>query len=456
MSDRVSAAPMEFVVRLDCVGVVDVENFAKAILDELQRQPLFQANATVGQTHRASYWRPASNTTPKICWCEGDPAQVGGFPEDFVPIDLENEIGFRFYGWRFVVDGQDRIVMKFVYHHACCDGKGGIEFAENTFLRYQCLMGDNTTSLSDLAIVDEQQLLNRNLPAANKLSLFDRVWRAIVVRPQRVGNMLLSKPRVFSKCTKIQNGVDDIFSHPPRVCSIKFSEDETKRLGAFAKGLSTSTNTILARELFHTLVDHLEKNPESGNDGSNRALRILVPFSLRDERHRHMPAVNCVSIAYLEATKKSLRSDSANNPVLLSDLENQVDFIRRWNLQYSWIESVESYAKVWPIIRLLRFGKKGSTWKVAPRATTVMTNLGRVFSVGKLIDSNGEMAVKDLVVKSVHVSPPCNSNVIVNFSINFYANRLSLGVVFLPSLITQETAEDLLCSWKRRILVSVD
>ena len=467
MSDRVSASPMEFVFRLDCVGVVDEANFSKAISAELKRQPLLQANATVGQTHRDSHWRPASNTTPTICWYEGDPAQGSGFPEDFVPIDLENEIGFRFYGWHFVVNGQDCIVMKFVYHHACCDGKGATDFIENTLHRYQCLMGDKTDSLSDLAAVDEEQLRNRNLPAVSKLSLFDRIWRAIVIRPRRVGNMLLSKPRAFSKSTSIQNGSDgDIYSDPPKHCSKEFSEGETKQLGAYAKRLSVSTNSVLASELFHTLNEHLESNSKSDNDedaetleseaeSSKRALRILVPFSLRDERHHRMPAANCVSIAYLEATRKNLLDDSASNPVLVSDLENQMDFIRRWRLQYSWIESINSYARIWPIIRLLGFRSNGRSKNVMPIATTIMTNLGRVFSNGKLIDSNGEMAVKDLVVKSFHVSPPCNTNVIVNFSVNFYRNRLTLDASYLSSLLTRETAEGLLDSWKRRILGSV-
>ena len=95
MSNRVSASPMEVVVRLDCVGILDIEKFTEAILAELKRQPLLQANAVVGQTHRRSYWQPASNCTPVIRWFEEDPDEGRGFPEDFAPIDLENEIGFR-------------------------------------------------------------------------------------------------------------------------------------------------------------------------------------------------------------------------------------------------------------------------------------------------------------------------------------------------------------------------
>ena len=467
MSDRVSKSPMEFIVRLDCRGNIDVAKFSEAIAAELKRQPLFQANATVGHTHRDSFWRPASNCVPQIQWCDGDPDQGRGFPDEFAPIDLESEIGFRFYGWRSIPNDQDRIVMKFVYHHACCDGKGGFQFAENVFHRYQCLMDNKTRCSTDVPAVDEQQLLSRHLLSENKLSLKDRIWRALIVRPKRVAKMLLSKPRVFSSQARIGNdGEGATFADPPRQCTTELSEEETKQLGGFAKKLSASTNTILARELFHTLNDHFENSSNLNNDGNsqthgtkasrnNRDLRIMVPFSLRDERHQSMPVANCVSIVYLETSSKALEDDNSGAPALVSELVRQVDYIRRWNLQFSWIESINTYARVWPIVRLLKFGRKSRSVTMAPIATTVMTNLGRVFNESELVDGQGEFAVKGLVVESVHVLPPCNATISVNFSVNFYGNCLTLDASYLPSLIAQETAAGMLGMWKRRILDSV-
>ena len=467
MSDRVTASPMEVVIRLDCVGIVDVERFAEAILAELKRQPLLQANAVVGQTHHRSYWRPATNNTPVIRWFEEDPDKGSGFPEDFVPIDLENEIGFRFYGWRFSVNDQSRVVMKFVYHHACCDGKAGIGFIEHTFHRYHALLESQSAPPSGLAVIDEQQIFRRNLPAANKLSVVDRIWRALVIRPKRVANMLISKPRLFSKDVGRSDGNDqNIFANPPRLCTTTLSEEETKQLGVFAGRLSATSNTILARELFHVLSDcfksgsRLFSHEQMKSKGSaigqqGHDLRILIPFSLRDQRTNRMPAANCVSMVYLEANEKLLEADSRDDPVLVSDLVRQMSFIRRWNLQYSWIESIDFYAKAWPVINLFKFRSKNRLGNMAPIATTVMTNLGRSFSNSDLINSEGEMAAQSLVVKSVHVAPPCNATVVVNFSVNFYVDRLTLDINYLPTLLSQETAERILESWKRRILALV-
>lgn len=452
MSDRISGSPMEFVIRLDCVGTVDAARFTEAVSAEVKRQPLLQANATVRESHRESCWRPATNCVPVITWHEGDPDKGTGFPEDFAPIDLEIEIGFRFYGWRFPVDDQEHVVMKFVYHHACCDGKAGVQFAANTFQRYQSLIDGESDSPIELPIVDEQQLLNRNLPAANRFGFADRIWRAFVVRPKRVGNMLLSKPRKISGNVRVAKRDDsDTVADPPRQCSTDLTVGETKQLAALARKLSASSNTILARELFHVLNEYLESNSNLSND----ALRILIPFSLRDERHHSMPAANCVSMAYLEARQKILKVDGVGDPVLVSNLARQVDFIRRWNLQYSWIESIDLYARIWPVIKLLKFHRKRRVRKTKQIASTVMSNLGQVFRESDLLDSNSELAAGAIVVKSVHLALPCSATVPVAFSLNFYGNRLTIDVTYLPSSIDPGTAESLLDSWKQRILDSV-
>ncbi len=464
MSNQVSASPMEIFVRLDCVGFVDETKFADAILAELKLQPLLQANATVGPTHLKSHWRPASNCVPDIRWFAGDPDNDSGLPSDFAPIDLENEIGFRFYGWRFLVDDQQRIVMKFVYHHACCDGKSGVEFAEKTFHRYQCLLAEQAASLDDeLAVADEYRVRNRARLTAKKLSPIDRIWRTLVIRPKRIGSMLLSKPRVFPKPTENANGgVCDVFSDLPQLCTTQFNRDQTRQLGVLSKKLSATTNTILAGQLFHVLNDHFESNvetPATVAERNKRNLCILLPFSLRDQGYQSMPVANCVSMAYLAASGKILKADRPDDPVLVADLARQVKFIRRWNLQYSWIESINTYVRIWPIFRLLKFVRKGRSMQIAP--TTVMTNLGRVMSDSDLAtNSDGERMVngsgpKGFVVKSVHVSPPCAATVIVNFSINFYGDRLTLDVTYLPSFLDRKTAEGLLGSWRQRVIDSV-
>ena len=253
----------------------------------------------------------------------------------------------------------------------------------------------------------------------------------------------------------------------------RIESEETRQFSALTQTMSASSNTILARELFHAVNDCFKFEPRvlrnehaetaaPESDDKRREFQILIPFSLRDDRHKHMPVANCVSMTYVEASEKVLDSDSLDNPVLVSDLARQFSFIQRWNLQYSWVETINLYSRIWPIINffdLRRMSrkhrqKKDRLKKMGPVTTTVMTNLGRAFGRSHLLNSAGEIAVKSLVVKSVHVSPPCSATVPLNFSINFYGNRLTLDANYLPSLLKRETAEGVLDSWKRRVVAT--
>ena len=249
MANEVSGSPMEFVVRVCCAGTIDVENWKQALLLAVSHQPLFQANAEIGPTNRTSFWRPAANLTPVIMWLTGDPSEGRGVTENFQPIDLGNEIGFRFYGWQYQIEDQPKIEMRFIFHHACCDGKGGLEFIDHLLCRYQQLIGDEPTIA--MPSFDPNLLKKRDLRESQRQGVVDRFWRTFVVRPKRVANVLFSAPRLF--CDAPDDGEDHSNDPPARQCSTTLSSEATRRLGHFAKSQGASTNVVLARELFQVL-----------------------------------------------------------------------------------------------------------------------------------------------------------------------------------------------------------
>jgi len=454
MSEVTSRSPMEFSLSLYCSGEIDSGLFSQAVSMSLKGQPMLQANASVGSTHRESCWRPAADDVPVIHWMNNSESAGGGYPADFQPIDLEHEIGFRLYGWRHEVDGQPQIELKFVFHHACCDGKGGLGLIGQTLVNYVCLLEGKPTTDSGF---DNQLLLRRNAPAVSTGNIAKRIWRTLVLRPKRAAKMLLSRPRLL---TKVPEQTHELFSKPPQLCTTSLDLETTKRLGDFAKSHGTTTNIVLARELFHTLNEDLRSANEIDDANDKRNLRVLIPFSLRDENHLRMPAANCVSMAYLEAKHELLDQDSQENPVLLQDLTRQSDFIRRWNLHYSWIESIEQFAKFWPLIKLFRRQKKNdkdSRSLERPIATTVMTNLGRVFH-GHSIEcdgATGKVNCGPLKVDTVHIALPLKPTITISFGVNFYRNRLTLDVGYLPSVVSEERALRLLDIWRRRLEASV-
>jgi len=450
MTNRVAKAPMEFVVKLQCTGEVDREKFTQAILLEVKQHPLLQANAKTGPNHRQSYWRTASQVTPQVHWIEKEFSPEPGFPEDFVPIDLENEIGLRFYGWSDKANSTspNSTVMKFVFHHACSDGKGGLDFVQQTLVRYGLLCQNAEPSLE--SDTQDIQISDRNTRSGHTLRFFDRLYRSIVVRPRRVACFLFQRSRLLLPDNA---DVENLYRSPPSHCSTTIDKQTTKAIGELAKSLGSTTNLVLARELFHTLNDHLNKG-RIKNDVSaeNRRLRLMIPFSLRADRNHAVQTANCVSIVYLEATKQWLTHDNDENPVLLKQLGRQMDFIRRWQMQYSWIESIESYAKFWPLIKIFKKQKIQTNQQKGPAiATAVMTNLGRAFKNQRWADNGGKIKVGMLEVDSVHIAVPCTAMLNTNFSLNFYRDQLTLDIIYLPSLVKREDAQRILDSWAQRI-----
>jgi len=367
-----------------------------------------------------------------------------GFPDDFQGIELENEIGLRVYGWRFEVDGKRQAEIKFVFHHACCDGKGAIGFIEQVISQCQLLLGEIQPDA--LPCVDSERILDRDRRKAYSFGGLDRIKRALLVRPKRVANMLFKAP--IKLCWRPEK-TTDLYADPTRQCSTTLDVETTKALGAFAKSQSASTNSIVAAALFQVLDDCLLEL--DGAPAGKKVLRVMIPFSLRDERHCQMPAANCVSMSYLEMRQSALRRGDAKDTALLADLERQMAFIRKWKIQYSWIESIESYARLWPLIRMVKWfqAKDKPTRQVT---TTVMSNLGRVFDQACGAKGDNNVRVGDLEVETVHLVLPCSENQSVNFAVNFYRDRLTLDVSWLPSLVSQDTAESLLDAWRGRIL----
>lgn len=451
MTSRVAKSPMEFVVTLQCEGSIDCEKFTQAILLEIKQHPLLQANAEIGPNHRQSYWKVAAEPLPQINWIEKEFLPEQGFPEDFEPIDLKSEIGLRFYGWHYGTESTQQVVMKFAFHHACCDGKAGLDFVEQALVRYGSLFEGADASIE--TDFQSDRISDRDTQAIQSLKFLDRIVRSVVVRPKRVAKFLFQRPLMLRPNVESKDiDSEKLYDDPPRQCSITIDQNRTKALGEFARSHDSTTNLVLARELFHTL--NIRQDDSNGSGDSGR-FRLMIPYSLRDDRRHEVQVANCVSIVYLEATKRSLSQDTNENPVLLTQLGKQMDYIRRWQLEYSWIESIESYAKFWPVIKLFKNRKtsegKPKKQKGLEIATAAMTNLGRAFNNERWAASDGKIKVGSLEVETVHVAVPCTEKLNTNFSVNFYRDRLTLDIIYLPSLVSRETAQSVLDSWAQRI-----
>ena len=446
MSRACSSSPMEFSIRLICAGTLSREKFERVITTALKMQPMLQANAVIGDTYRLSRWRPAENLQPKIFWMETSSALENKIPDDFESVDLSTEIGFRLYGYRYLDrQKQECNELNFLFHHACCDGKGAISFITQVLHAYERL--SNQPNHTDPPHVRVDDILLRNLKRPKTLRFVERLRKSFLISPKRFLRATFRKPAAIS--IDYQDASEsNFYNKPPKQCSLSLDIETTRQLGQFASHQQTTTNNVLVSELFRTIDCFLRG---SCRDKSNRQrpIRILVPFSLRDSKQQHMPAANCVSMTFLEANAEELASK-----YLLKHVTCRIGLIRKWQLQHGWAQAGESYARAWPLLRIFKSRRNAAAAQHPEKAiaTSVLSNLGSVFKTAKLPTEQGQVRIGDLLIRSVHLALPCTAAMPATFSVNFYAGRLNLDVTYLPSVVSKADAQKLLDGWRDNIL----
>ena len=446
MSKACGSSPMEFSIRLISVGVLSREKFEQAIETALKTQPMLQANAAIGDTYLLSRWRPAEDIKPKIFWMETDSALENKIPADFESIDLSTEIGFRLYSYRCLDGGkQECNELNFLFHHACCDGKGAISFITQVLHTYEKLSSQPNHSPPPLVRVDD--ILLRTLEPPKTLRLVDRLRKSCFISPKRFLTATFRKPAAIS--IDYENASESNFYHePPRQCSLSLDLETTRQLGQFSNRQQTTTNNVLICKLFRAIDDFLR---DSRRDKSNRQrpIRIFIPFSLRDSKQQHMPAANCVSMTFIEANAERLASKK-----LLEHVTCRIDFIHKWQLQHGWAQAAESYARAWPLFRMFKSRRNVATAQHPEKkiATSILSNLGGVFKTASFPTEQGQVRIGDLLIRSVHLALPCTAAMPATFSVNFYGGRLNLDVTYLPTVISEADAQKLLTSWRDNIL----
>jgi NRPS condensation-like uncharacterized protein len=431
MLDQVSLAPMIISIRLMVSGKVDTERFEASILNSVQQEPLLQSYVEVGETHLDSYWVPAEDLKPRIDWVQvtnDEETSASAIVDD--PIDLTREIGIRFEGK--LNSNNDSAEFNFLIHHACSDGLGAFGFIDRVLCRYHA--GSDSQRNLKLAEPDARVLASRNPDAKKRLATWKRILRSTVILPKRIIGASLKKPVSLS-------------SKPPvsetrqmyRSLSVSLNRETKNRLAKCAEAVNVSLHVLLIRELTKS-IERWKSTPELTGD---ETIRLLVPFSLRTDDHAQMPAANCVSMTFVAVTGKQVRQSADK---LAKEISDQMKFIRKWQIEYSWSQTIALFASS----RFLRPRLR----KLASKqlATTVFSNLGRVFRDSSLPKTDHKIQSGEMVVESAHIAAPCDRFSPATFAANFYGDQLTLDMNYAPHHITAERAGEILSIWKANLI----
>ena len=216
-----------------------------------------------------------------------------------------------------------------------------------------------------------------------------------------------------------------------------FSREFTESLTGSARACGATLNDLIVRDFFLTLNEwnrshHLQ---------ANRVIRLMIPFSLRTEKHARMPAANCVSMVYMAASAKMLKNPSR----LLASVTRQRKFIRKWHIEHSWNQTAGLIASSPLIAKLARRSVKRRI------ATSVLTNLGRVFHQSGFPETNGEIQCGDLVLKSVVMVPPTDASTTLTVGCNSYAEKLTVALNYHSQQFAESDAKQFLTLFVNRL-----
>ena len=430
--------PMTFAIRLVFEGSICSATLKASVAEAVISHPLLTSCVRSDNESLSIFDAPpnelswvASNLPPEIIQLELDNSGVPiGLDPQSDRIDLTRENGFKV----FVSCHERKANVQFLFHHAACDGLGGFKFIEQVLANYHAAQTQTELSIPP---ADPELLKLRNSKCETSLPWHRHLLRSSFVLPRRIFGMVGQTPAMIAATAPDPNiATNQPVSAVLEMPTLTLSKNETARLSGYAKEHHSTTNELLIHQLFQVL-DEWNQNSSVNEPGK---LRIIVPFSLRNSAHQAMPAANCVSMVYVDA------AISDNNAESLAEISQQVDYIRKWQIEYSWNQTASFAFRSKRIESLLR------TQSGRHLCTTVLSNLGQPFKRSVLpVQEDGKIRVGDLTLQSAHIAAPTTNNTIVTFGAVFYAGCLTLSLNFNKTKISRCDAQALMNLWGKSL-----
>ena len=449
---------MTFDIRLGLTGVLQPHAFESAVSCAIRMHPFLSANICLGDSdksaeipacqhaensssseslpgpqdikpqHAKSRWVAARNPQPYVSIAPKSESLRYPVGES---IDLLSEVGVRV--WARHDDEQSEL--RFQFHHACCDGLGAMKLIEDVLCFYhQSIHGP--TDPSPRCPHDVAALSIRTAEPEQKLAIGYRILRATVILPIRISKLFAQRPDPIATSSVATCPPKQTNQLQPIPCHV-FGKELTESLTRSARACGATLNDLLVRDFFLTLNEW----NQSHNSQTNRLIRVMIPFSLRTQKHVRMPAANCVSMVYMAATAKMLK----NPKRLLASVTGQRKFIRKWHIEHSWNQTAGLIASSPRIAKLTRRSVKRRI------ATSVLSNLGRVFYQSGFPETNGEIQCGNLVLNSVVMVPPTDASTTLTVGCNLYAERLTVAMNYHRQQFAESDATQFLKLFVKRL-----
>lgn len=415
LDDRPSH-PMVITMALHIHGDLNRKRFCEACANALENHLLLRS-VVVGRGRKLE-WR-SSNVRPKTEWV--NESQPSSPPVPY--IDLRKSIGIR----TRVEWTQQRSVVYFFLHHACCDGISALRFIADVLAHYATMSATKAMRPSLPAfrteLLPERSPLSAGQRTTVSLRQFVKEVAKIVLRGS--ANLRSSRVRIANKPNR-------------SVVTRTLPRSSVRELRQAANRLGVTTNDLCASEFACVLADWNKAESKIGAG----PLRLILPLSLRQPEHDEMPATNCISYLPIEFS-----ADDATDADSLA---------RRFHAR-----TTSSLASNFGLVFLktLALGRRipgALPWFVGLRrrlCTAVFANVGDVRRSipTQFPQSQGRIVAGDIRVDRIDGVAPIRPNTAIAISIGTYAGDLIVNMQADPAVLSNRDADALLDSLMRRL-----
>lgn len=406
-------------------GTIRREAFEQGLKFAVRQHPLLRV--LVDETRgKQLHWTPTAHL-PAVDW--------GRFDEPFTDsaqrIDLRREPGLRI-GLRY---DDERTCIHARFHHACCDGKGMMQFLESWMAGYAEACGEPVPGPG--ADAYETGLLRRRndwgrIHAPRLPWLRDR-WR----RLKDAVRFLWQSPRPL---TIPPRGSQVSHTSPvlPGLATRTFDEAESSALRAAVGGGRGTLNDACIAALLRTLRAW---DREHGVSDGRQRHRILMPHDLRIAGDERLPAANVMSFGFI--TREVAESDGAD---ILPGVRDETQMVRQGRYALDFVQAMEEIDRTGRLETTVR--------KQRCLATAVLTNLSdptRRFR-HRFPRRQGKCVAGNLVLEAINAAGPLRSLTRVGVCVSVYCGRIVIDLRCDPRHYTAEDSARLLALFECELL----
>lgn len=438
--------PMDCYFRLCFRGGLEHFGLEAALEEVLEEHPFLKARCVEWKKDRYAWRIPdrqglISGETVSyvegvaIHWVSGQCR--GTYPEAaHLPLDLRKEPPLRLV----VVEEKNaageviRTDLVVKVHHAAVDAIGSIRFLEDFFRSYAQRQGIFLDAWKEVIPVDKGMLSKRRRYGKTVWE-WCKIWGTTLIRLRRCLVFVFRKILPLAKRLSA-DAVQNVASDYPAMIYRSLSKEDTQKWLKICREKKYTMNDILLYASYLALKEWRGEHPEAAFEGKESPFRIAVPTNLRHAGVLNYPAVNQVSMVFLDRKISEIQA----TPTFLDGIRREMLDVKRLNLGFLLVAGTILVRAVMGNLRtILGFSE---CW-----TTMVLTNVGRILDEQSFPfprTEDGKLLLGKAVLEEVESAPPIRPLTAVAICVMTYAGEMAWTLHYDSRSMSRELAKDFL------------